>query len=358
MNFTEKLKKNIGAIVAGISFFIIIILTYCNILEINTARYRANVWSNLINISLMSAALTFIQVAVRQGICEQFLTSGMNTENTIAKYGEHKEVLERLKFKNIFMPFFLRERNARMTRIKKSEYLASQTDKSGNIFLREADFYARAKKSKVRKYNSLRVCWTPDDLRWTSTQIEYDKENRIIKLPKHRIIRARNGILTAIASMLVIILIAKNLFDDFTWNNFSQQTVQIVLYAITIAITTLFPAAAEYEYGKFTMPNILDEINLVLFEFENWNIPDEVWNDYKNKYVFTERELRMFNKWQPEKELKGGSENEKGGTAETDADSRADIQTQPQEGEVVKTACPDNVDNAVVFDPVNGHIGV
>ena len=72
----------------------------------------------------------FVQISIKQGISEQALSKGLNTDNTTNKYTEHKDVIKRCQPKQIYLPYFLVLRNIRETKKKKTRIF--------NSFLSEA----------------------------------------------------------------------------------------------------------------------------------------------------------------------------------------------------------------------------
>ena len=86
MNITNMLRRNIGTIVAVLGFILLCIVTFGDLAELSTKEYWHNVGSNLTAISFVSLGLTLIQVAIKQGLAEQALQRGLNTENTMRKY--------------------------------------------------------------------------------------------------------------------------------------------------------------------------------------------------------------------------------------------------------------------------------
>lgn len=269
--FINMLRKNIGTIVAMMGFILLSIITFGDLGEIMTKEYWLNVKNNLTSIGFMSISLTMIQVTIKQGLGEQALQRGLNTENTSNKYKEHKNLIQKCNEKILYLPYFLQIYNERHTLLKKREFLANNGYVSEELFLRSA------KKSAKKKYDKLRVCITMSSIKWATTDIVYSKNGQIETLADHRRKRIAKGILLSLIFMIGATFITQGLF--FNGNNtipLWQKFVKLLSYVVTIALTSVLAVIKEYEKGAFSVPNELDEINEIWVEFKNWEIPNWV----------------------------------------------------------------------------------
>jgi hypothetical protein len=89
----KAFRKNIGTIIACLGFMLLCIITFGDLGEFMTETYWKNVKDNFASIGFLSVALTLIQVSIKQGLAEQALQSGLNTDNTAKKYYEHKTLI-------------------------------------------------------------------------------------------------------------------------------------------------------------------------------------------------------------------------------------------------------------------------
>jgi hypothetical protein len=81
-NFIEIARKNIGTMCAAIGFLAMTVIKYGGSIDITTAEYWASVEHNLMRITFETVVLVFIQIIIKQGLCEQALQRGLNTEDT------------------------------------------------------------------------------------------------------------------------------------------------------------------------------------------------------------------------------------------------------------------------------------
>ena len=176
MNFVNLLRKNIGTIIAILGFALLCIVTFGDLGEILAEEYWLNVRNNLTSIGFMTIGLTLIQVSIKQGLAEQALQRGLNTERTTEKYEEHKIIIKANNDKLIYLPYFLQIYNKRHTKLKKQEFLIN------NNFTAESLLYASGKKNLIRKYERIRVNVTAGSIKWSTVDIVYNKEGRIITL--------------------------------------------------------------------------------------------------------------------------------------------------------------------------------
>lgn len=268
--FISALRKNIGTIVAGIGFILLCILTFGDIGEIATEEYWLNVKNNLTSIGFMSVSLTLIQVVIRQGISEQALQRGMNTEAASAKYVEHIELIKSATERMIYLPYFLQTYNKRHTYLKKQEFLVT------NNYSTEKSLMMSKRKRLIKKYNSINICIVPSRIHWATTDIVYNKNGQILTLAEYRTKRTANGVIMSIVFMFGMTLFAKGLFFTPSVESLGEKFVKLIFYILSIALGSLLSITKEYEKGAFGIPNDLDHINEIWNEFKLWTIPEWV----------------------------------------------------------------------------------
>jgi hypothetical protein len=266
-NFTLWLRKYTGSIISALGFIILAILTYGDLGELFTEQYWQNVGGNISSIGALSIGLVMIQVSIKQGISEQALSVGLNTKNTQDKYIEHRDILKRNQARNIYLSYFLAMRNERETKLRKREFL------SDNSFSSEHALMISGNKRLIRKYKSIKVNITVDSIKWSTTDIVYQKNGRIEKLEAYRKRRAIKGLVSGIILMFATTLITGGMFLDMNEIPFWQKTVKLITYAFVIGMTAILDIGKNYEKGAFGVPNELDEINNIWKEFELWEIP-------------------------------------------------------------------------------------
>ena len=105
--FIKILRNNIGTIIAACGFVLLTILTFGDLGNIMTDQYWQNVKENLTSIGLVSISLTLIQVAIKQGLAEQALQKGLNTDKASIAYIEHRDLIKDCTDKMVFLPYFL-----------------------------------------------------------------------------------------------------------------------------------------------------------------------------------------------------------------------------------------------------------
>lgn len=281
--FTLWLRKYAGSIISALGFIILAILTYGDLGELFTEKYWQNVGGNITSIGALSIGLVMIQVSIKQGISEQALSTGLNTKNTQDKYVEHKDILKRNQERNVYLPYFLSMRNVRETKMKKREFLAD------NDFKSEQALMLSGNKKLIKKYKSIKVNITSDSIKWSTTDIVYQKNGRIEKLSAYRKRRAIKGIVTGIIFMFATTLITGGMFLDVNEIPFWQKTLKLITYVFVIGITAVMDIGKNYEKGAFGVPNELDEINAIWKEFELWDVPlwvkEEVEKNQNQDYI-------------------------------------------------------------------------
>jgi len=273
----ELIKKNIGAISAIIGFAILTIMTFGDIAKIMTADYWRNVWNNVVGISFISIGLVLVQYTIKQGISEQALSVGLNTENTKNKYEEHKEAVKKNTERNIYLPYFLDEYNRRETKRRRQEFLVN------NNYSTETKLYASGNKKLIKIYNKIHTCINAASIKWSSTEVVYKKDGNIETLPEYRLRRARSGIIKAFLIFGGTTLVTTGLIADNLQTSIRDKIIQLVVYFLVIAASVIFDVGKNYEKGKFGVPNELDIVNGIWNEFENWTVPQWVINEIENE---------------------------------------------------------------------------
>lgn len=265
--FINLLRKNLGTIIASFGFVLLCILTFGDLGEFMTDAYWKNVTENITSIGFMSISLTLIQVVVKQGVAEQALQKGLNSLGTTEKYKEHREIIRRNGERGIFLPYFLQVYNKRHTKIKKQEYLTN------NDMISEKALYETKRKRLIRGYESIIVSINASRLKWSTTDVMYNKKGQIITLQEYRSKRIAKGVVMSLIFMIGVTFLTRGLFfspsDEPLW----QKFVKLATYIISITISSVFDVTKEYEKGAFGVPNDLDEINAIWAEFEAWTIP-------------------------------------------------------------------------------------
>lgn len=275
------LRKNAGIIASVIGVILLAILTYGDMGQLFTDKYWENVGGNISSISALTIGLVLVQVAIKQGLSEQALSKGLNTQNTKDKYEEHRKVREKCRSKQIYLPYFLNIRNKRQTKMRKEEFLVE------NNFSSEKLLFASKNKRLIRLYLKIRENVTMNSIIWSTTEIRHSKNGRIEKLNTFRSKRAIKSVVVAILAMFATTLITGGLFLDTADIPFWQKTIKLLTYLVTIAVLSIFDIEQNYEKGAFGVPNELDEINGVWEEFYNWEVPAWV----KNEVLEMESEL-------------------------------------------------------------------
>ncbi len=323
------LRKNIGTIIAGFGFVLLCIITFGDIGEILTEAYWQSVKENLTSIGFVSISLTMIQVTIKQGVSEQALQKGLNTPNTTEKYKEHRKLIKDNNSRMIYMPYFLQIYNDRHTKIKKREFLVD------NNFTSEQTLYQSKKRKLIQKYRKIRIYITSSRIKWATTDIIYNKHGQIQTLAEHRTKRAVRGTILGLIFMVGVTLLAKGLFFEESGIPLIEKFVKLLTYVVIIAVTSILAVIKEYEKGAFGLPNELEEINEIWYEFQRWEIP---------KWAIDEVESLNRQEVKVDGQIKESKET---------TDVRTDIQIKPKESEVVKsTGTIDNVDNAWISNVV------
>lgn len=273
--FISFLRRQIGTIISAFGFIILCILTFGDIYEILTEEYWWNVWRNITSIGIMSISLTTVQVTIKQGLAEQALQRGLNTEDTRKKYEEHKGIITANVSRLIYMPYFLQTYNRRQTEIKRREFLIS------NGFKSEEELMMSGRPKQKRLYKKINIQLTLASIKWATTDIIYNKNGQIETLAQYRRRRLIRGIIISAIFMFATTLIARGLFFSADTETISQKFVRLLTYVATLIFTSLMNVIKGYEKGAFGVPNELSEINEIWHEFENWQVPEWVEKDIK-----------------------------------------------------------------------------
>ena len=308
MNFANLLRKNIGTIIAALGFILLCIITLGDLGEILAEEYWASVWNNLTAISFVSIGLTVIQTAIKQGLAEQALQRGLNTEHTAAKYDEHRKVIKDNNERMIYLPYFLQIYNKRHTKLRKQEFLIN------NGYSSEKALRASGQEKLIKEYDNIVVLLTAADIKWATVNVVRDKQGKILTLDRHRQNRLRSSILASLAAMIGVTFLTGGLFFSPGTEPLWQKFVKLFTYCIAIAIGSVFTVIKEYEKGAFGIPNDLDEINQIWYEFKSWEIPQWVLKD-----------VEKLNQEESEKEVVTDVQNER------TVDQRRDISSEQKE---------------------------
>ena len=267
---TTWLRKNIGIIISSIGLVLLIILTFGDMGELFTEQYWENVGGNLSSIGALSIGLVLIQTTIKQGVSEQALSTGLNTETTKEKYKQHKTIRLECVEKEIYLPYFLTYRNNRETKRRKREFLVD------NNFTNEKMLRLSGNKKLIKKYEKIQTNITADSIKWSTTEIVYNKNGQIEKLEVYRRKRALKAVFVGIIWMFATTLITGGLFLDVTHIPLWQKFVKLFTYLITIVMSVIFDIGKNYEKGAFGVPNELEEINGIWKEFSLWIVPEWV----------------------------------------------------------------------------------
>lgn len=246
------------------------IITFGDLGEVVTADYWLNVANNLTSISFMTIGLTLIQVSIKQGLAEQALQRGLNSDKTAEVYEAHKNIIKTCNDKIIYLPYFLQIYNKRHTSLRRREFLVN------NGYNSEAALYNSTDKRLIKKYRRIKINITAASIKWSTVDITYNKEGRIVTLNEHRIQRIRASIIGSFASMIGVTFLAGGLFFVPSAEPLWQKFVKLLTYIMAIAIGAVFTVVKEYEKGAFGVPNELDEINQIWHEFKMWEVPEWV----------------------------------------------------------------------------------
>lgn len=265
--FTEWIRKNVGFIISGVGIVLLVILTFGDMGELLTEEYWKNVGGNLSSIGALTIGLVLIQTSIKQGVSEQALSAGLNTENTKAKYEAHRDIVKKNFEKQVYLPYFLTFRNERETKRKKREFLID------NGFSSEAGLRKSNNKRLIKLYEKIQVNNTVDSIKWSTTEIVYDKNGRIEKLETYRRKRAIWGVFWGLVWMIAAAFITGGLFLDAYQIPFWQKLIKLITYLITIAMSVIFDIGKNYEKGAFGVPNELEEVNSIWREFQAWEVP-------------------------------------------------------------------------------------
>lgn len=277
----EKIKKNIGAIAAVIGFVILTIMIFGDVTKIMTEEYWQNVLENIYGISAISIGLVLVQYTIKQGISEQALSIGLNTEKTKSKYDEHNILVKKNTSRNIYLPYFLDEYNRRETKRRRQEFLVN------NNYSTETKLLLSKNKKLIKAYRKIHTCISAASIKWSSTEIVYKKDGKIEQLHEYRARRARTGIIKAVFLFVGTSLITTGIIAENLQTSIMDKFIQLAVYVLVIAASVIFEVGKNYEKGKFGVPNELDAVNGIWREFESWTVPqwvrDEIEEDIKKE---------------------------------------------------------------------------
>lgn len=271
------IRKNIGAISATIGFIILTIMTFGDIAKIMTADYWRNVWDNITGISAVSIGLVLVQYTIKQGISEQALSIGLNTEETKKRYDTHNAIVKKNAERNVYLPYFLDEYNRRETKRRRQEFLVN------NNYSTETKLYASGNKKLIKIYHKIHTCINAASIKWSSTEIVYKKDGNIETLPEYRLRRARSGIIKAFLIFGGTTLVTTGLVADNLQTSMRDKIIQLIVYVLVIAASVIFDVGKNYEKGAFGVPNELDIVNGIWNEFEKWTVPQWVIDEIENE---------------------------------------------------------------------------
>lgn len=320
MSFMNILRKNIGTIVAVFGFILLCVITFGDLGEIFSEKYWSNVCDNLLGISFLSIGLTFVQTAIRQGVAEQALQKGLNSERTAQKYDEHKAFIRETNDKQIYLPYFLQIYNKKHTKLRQRDYLVN------NNFTSEKSLRATGNARLIKGYEQIRVHITAASIKWSTISITYDKRGRIVTLSEYRRQRTAKAVISSLLVMIGTTFITGGLFFVPSTEPLWQKFVKLFTYCIAIAVSAIFTVIKEYEKGAFGVPNDLDEINQIWHEFKIWEVPDWVIRDVENLNNNDDKEVEA-----------DGQEDQ--GTP----DCGTDLQAEQEKGETLCDLYPDSL---------------
>lgn len=340
------LRNNIGTITACLGMILLVILTYGEIGELFTEQYWKNVGGNLTSIGALAIGLSLTQWAIKQGITEQALQTGLNKKRfltiidndgaekiktddkgnplidplcTPAKYEEHRELLLKNREREVYLVYFLAIYNKLETERRKLEFLVENKFSSEKaLYAYRPRWWQFKNKRFIKQYRKIRTNITCDSLKWSTTEIQYDKAGKIRKLDWFRRKRAMRGLIFSALTMIGVAFIAGGLFTDMAEISLWQKTVKLFTYIFVMALTVIFGIIKNYEKGAFGVANELTEVNNLWYEFSKWTPTEEV-----------ERKVKI---------LRGEISEE----PET-IDERTDIQEQPKESKIVENVGTDNI---------------
>ena len=276
MTITNLLRRNVGTIVAIFGFLLLCIMTFGNLGEILSDVYWKNVSENLTSIGFVSVGLTLIQVSIKQGLAEQALQRGLNTERTAQKYEEHKSAIKSCFEKMPYLPYFLQMYNKRHTHLRRQDFLIN------NGFTTETALLRSHRRRLISKYKEISTNITASSIKWSSVEVIYNKDGRIITLEEYRLRRVRNSVIVSLIGMIGLTFLTGGLFFSPSDEPIGHKFIKLFTYIIAIAMSVIFSTVREYEKGAFGVPNELDEINQIWFEFNRWTIPTWVTKEIEN----------------------------------------------------------------------------
>lgn len=319
------LRKNVGIVISIIGLILLVVLTFGDMGELFTEEYWKNVGGNISSISALTIGLVLVQVAIKQGVSEQALQTGLNTESTKKKYEEHKIIISKCREKSIYMPYFLSQRNERETKRRKQEFLIDNNYTSEHMLMLSGN------KKLIKHYKKIKTNITVDSIKWSTTEIVYNKSGRIEKLDTYRSKRTIKAVILAFIMMFATTLIAGGLFMDVADIPIWQKIVKFITYLITMAIMVVFDISKNYEKGAFGVPNELDEVNSIWKEFEDWQVPKWVIEEVERNSNYNMFNEKIEDTQNQEKEKLQQEEDIKNEENEESTNTRTDLQEESEE---------------------------
>lgn len=312
----KALRSNIGSIIAGLGFFVLVVITFGDLGNILTDDYWKNVVANITGIGFLTIGLTMVQVSIKQGISEQALQKGLNEKEPMEKMKEHKELVGKKPECLKYLPYFLQWHNERDTKLRKRDFLVS------NNFKSEKELFTTKRCFVIRKYKKIRTLITSVSIKWATTDIVYKNNGQIVTLDEHRKARTTKSVFKSLFCMAGMTLLTTGLFlNGESTTTLGEKFITLGTYVIVIVMTSILSIVKEYEKGKFGVPNELDIINEIWREFHLWEVPQWVKN-----------EMDELNE-EENKEVK----NEE---TESRCNCGTDIQTEQEESESIQADSP------------------
>lgn len=269
------LRRNIGVIVSSVGMLLLVVVTFGDMGELFTEKYWRSVGGNITSIGAVTLGLVLIQYSIKQGVSEQALSTGLNQPRTVEKYQEHRDIVAKCRPRIMYTPFFLAVKSDRDTRRRKREFIIDNGFLSEK-HMRSVNMNKLANRLRIKKFEEIRTHITVDSIKWSTTDIIYNKYGQIEKLEVYRKKRAKSGLIQSAIMMVATTFIAGGLFLDASDVPFWQKMIKLFTYIATMAITVTFSLIKNYEKGAFGVPNELDVINDIWREFDDWKPPRRV----------------------------------------------------------------------------------
>jgi hypothetical protein len=185
----------------------------------------------------------------------------------------------------------------------------------------------------IRKYESILTNITADSIKWSTTEIAYNKNGSIEKLETYRKRRAVKAIITALFMMIATTLIAGGLFLDAAEIPLWQKAVKFAMYLISMAMGVIFDISKNYEKGAFGVPNELDEVNDIWREFDEWKVPQWVMDEVEINSNLNVFKAESGSDGLNENNKEAANEERKSESGENSAHGGTGLQEEPKEVE-------------------------